>query len=304
MRHRFINAQTALELVCFLAFSGMLVYLVISENYRFYVAPRMRPYLLFSAAVLLLYAASCAVRLFRRQYRRRAAHCFVLVIPLLLLLIPHGQISTVDNGGILTGSSLSGLSGQAAAVSSAPAPDLSAASSSVSADTAISQTSSGDTSADSGETGGVKNPPDSSDGYLVKDDSGQVIEEIHGYREEQKTIAISNDEFYAWCLEFNLYPDRFVGYQVTVTGYVLKDIPALSANEFVPARLLMSCCAADLAPCGIVCEYDHVADLTSNAWVTVTGTLEEGEYEGNSEPQIHVTSISSAQEVDDYVYPY
>lgn len=288
MKGRFVNTQSALELVCLLTFAGTLVYLVFSGAYLSYVAPRMKPYLLFSAAVLLAYAVFCAGRLFRRQYRRRAAHCFLLAVPVLLFLLPHGQISTVDSGGLLTGGTLGGLSGQTAAVASAPSSGV----------------SSGSASAASGDPSGGQDAADSADSYTVKNDDGQAIGVIHGYHADQKSVTVSNDEFYAWCSEFFTHPDRFAGFQVTLTGYVLKDIPSLNSDEFVPARLLMSCCAADLSPCGVVCKYDRVSDLTANSWVTVTGTLRVGTYEGNPEPQVHVTSITPASEVTEYVYPY
>lgn len=298
MRRKSFNVQAAAELISFAAFGGAMLYLVVSGKYLNYVTPRMMPYLLLSAAAMLVWAVSLVPRLFRPQYRPRTAHCFVLVIPLLLLLLPHGQISTVGSTGLLTGSTLSGLSGQSVPSATDSLTGTSGGASSASASSASTVSSSADSSAAGSDT------PSSPDGYLVKTSDGQVLKEIHGYDAAEKTITVSDDEFYSWCSELFLNPDRFVGYQITLTGYVLKDIPTLGAGEFVPARLMMSCCVADLQPCGVVCEYDHVADLTANSWVTVTGTIEKGEYQGSPEPQIHVASVTPAQEVEGYVYPY
>lgn len=195
----------------------------------------------------------------------------------LLVLLPHEQISTVSSGGLLTGgSAFGGADGQPPAISSsAPSSSL----------------ESPETAAEDGV-------------YTMEGASGQVIGYLHGYDAEAKTVTIPDSEFYNWCSELFLYPDRFEGFEVTITGFVLKDIPSLNADEFVPARLMMSCCAADLSPCGIVCKYDGVAGLAADSWVTVTGVLQVGSFEGAPEPQLHVSSIEPAEEITDYVYPY
>lgn len=76
----------------------------------------------------------------------------------------------------------------------------------------------------------------------------------------------------------------------------------------MPARLLMTCCVADLTPAGLICKYDKASGLEADSWVTVEGTLFIGqyEYEGKKydDPQIHVTKITPAEAVDGYVYPY
>lgn len=281
MRRSAFNPQAALELFCQLAFSGTLAWLVFSGAYLAYVAPRMKPYLLFSAAALLACALFSATRLFRRQYRRRAAHCLLLAIPVLLVLLPHGQISTVGSGGLLTGGAFGGSAGQpSAAVSSPAAP-----------------------------SGGVSANPDGQDFseenvYTMEGESGQVIGILHGYDAQARSVTVRDEEFYGWCSEFFLYPDRFEGFEVTLTGFVVKDIPSLGADEFVPARLMMSCCAADLSPCGLLCKYDGVASLEADSWVTVTGVLQVGSFQGEPEPQIRVSAIRPAEEITDYVYPF
>ena len=128
--------------------------------------------------------------------------------------------------------------------------------------------------------------------------------EIHGYHESNKTIHISNDEFYAWIRELSSKPERFEGYTITMTGFVYHDSKFMSDNEFIPARLVMSCCVADVVPGGIICKYDKSDQLQNDAWITVTGKFTKGEYNGRPEPQIMVESITSAEPVNGYVYPY
>ena len=143
----------------------------------------------------------------------------------------------------------------------------------------------------------------SPDGYLTKNFFQKEVE-IHVYHESNKTIHISNDEFYAWIRELSSKPERFEGYTITMTGFVYHDSKFMSDNEFIPARLVMSCCVADVVPGGIICKYDKSDQLQNDAWITVTGKFTKGEYNGRPEPQIMVESITSAEPVNGYVYPY
>ena len=57
--------------------------------------------------------------------------------------------------------------------------------------------------------------------------------------------------------ELSSKPERFEGYTITMTGFVYHDSKFMSDNEFIPARLVMSCCVAAIValPGGIICKY-------------------------------------------------
>ena len=108
------NSQALAEISCYLAFAGAMLYLVRSGRYLSYVTPKLAPYLCFSAAVMVVWALSSLGRVFRIQYRKHIAHCFVLAIPLLLLLLPHDTVGLrdiSDSAGLLNGSMVSGAAG-------------------------------------------------------------------------------------------------------------------------------------------------------------------------------------------------
>ena len=67
--------------------------------------------------------------------------------------------------------------------------------------------------------------------------------------------------------------ERYKGYTVLITWFVFKGSEMLQADEFVSARLMMSCCTADLTPAGLLCNYDKAAELKADSCVTVEGTL-------------------------------
>lgn len=132
--------------------------------------------------------------------------------------------------------------------------------------------------------------------------------DLPGLDEANKKITVSNDDFGVWVPEIYMNMEKYKDYTIVITGFVFKDSEMLKENEFVPGRLMMTCCVADLSLAGILCKYDEAFQLEQDSWVTVEGTIfiEEFEYDGQKyiEPQIEVTKITPAEAVAGYVYPY
>ena len=260
-----LNAQASFEFLCLLLFSALILYLAISGKYLSYVTPKMLPYLYFTAAVMLGWALFKLPLLFRPHYKLRAAHGLVLLVPIIFLLLPHGSVS-------------------AATVSNSLISDVGLSESSLSLDSAS-------------QTEGSS----ASDGQY--DDS--IIKQFGLERAADGSINVSDELFYPWLSEIFTNKDSYEGVPITIKGFVFRDTATMTENEFVPARLLMYCCAADLSPCGIVCEYDGASALEADTWVTVTGLIHVGEYQGEKQPVVTVTSVSPAEKPqDEYVYPW
>lgn len=285
MQAKAFNSQVFLEILCNLVFTWLIIYLLKSGNYLFYVTPRMEPYLIFSAILSTIWAAAGLRRLFKPQHLIRSAHCFVLVIPVLFLLLPHSTLNVTD---VAAGYAGAGAFVQNSAGSSTPKQ-----SPSTDPNSGYSSDSYSDTKDDGENTSSLP---------IAESPYNQGIPE--GLDEENKKITIGADDFYPWIIEIYSNIDKYEGYTITMTGFVFMDQEYLSENEFVPARLAMVCCAADLAPMGILCKYDKVSELESEQWVTVEGVLHKGQYNGQDEPQVTVTKITPAEEVRGYIFPY
>lgn len=170
------NSQALAEISCYLAFAGAMLYLVRSGRYLSYVTPKLAPYLCFSAAVMVVWALSSLGRVFRIQYRKHIAHCFVLAIPLLLLLLPHDTVGLrdiSDSAGLLNGSMVSGAAGGGGGIPAAGNPIPS--------------------NQEDTEAEGPAQAEASADGYTTLDAYGAPLE-IHGYNSRQQTITVSNEE--------------------------------------------------------------------------------------------------------------
>lgn len=337
MHTKAFNSQAFLEFLCFSILGGLLFYLTKSGKYLSYVTPRMEPYIYFASIVMGIWAFSGLSRLFRPQYKVRSFHCFVLGIPILLLLLPHSPL-TVSNlvGNYTAGNAFSASAGQGlysipvsvkqSASSSSEASDASDTSD-VTPSNAPSEDSSEDTasSTDSTSTSSSLDESELSSADTASTDTTdttatdttdtqsdlpeeQALAALPGLDAANKKIVVSNDDFSMWFTELYTNIKNYKGYTIVMTGYVFKDPNIYKEDEFVPARLMMSCCVADLSPAGIVCKYDKASELKENSWVTVEGTLHVGqyEYEGKQykEPQIFVTKITPAKEVKGYVYPF
>ncbi|MEY8355471.1 TIGR03943 family protein [Lachnospiraceae bacterium 54-53] len=285
MRVQRLNAQAFLEALCFALFGGLILYLTVSGKYLLYVAPRLKPYLYFMAATMGVWALAGIGRLFSLQYRIHTGHCFLLVIPILLLTLPHTPLRAADF--LQSGPSsdpFGGYSGE----------DLQGSTGSLerSSDGAVEYTKKADIQAEA----------------QSQTEETELLAGFPGLDRENQTILVSDDYFGMWYSEFCLNMEKYEGYAVTMTGFVLKDPDRIREDEFVPARLAMTCCAADLAPVGVTCRYEGASELEEGSWVTVEGTLfvRYEEYDGKeyADPWIRAERVTPAEEVEGYVYLY
>lgn len=118
-------------------------------------------------------------------------------------------------------------------------------------------------------------------------------------------IAITDKNYMAAYDELGSHPEKYAGRTLMCTGYVVRSGVGLPKDEFVAARDLMWCCAADLMTVGFQCRYTDAAKLPEKSWVRVTGTLAVTEYGGKSAPiLINVTVTPIAKPDPVYIYPF
>ena len=101
--------------------------------------------------------------------------------------------------------------------------------------------------------------------------------------------------------------DKYIGQKIKITGFVYKDATT-TKNEFVVARLMIICCAADAAIAGLLCDFDNASSFKTDQWVTVTGTIGKVSHLYSSKTQkipfIKVDKVELAEKPTmPYVYP-
>ncbi|MFT4146258.1 MAG: TIGR03943 family protein [Mobilitalea sp.] len=305
--HKF-NPQAFIEFLCYLLSSLLFLNIVTSNKYLSYVTPRMKPYLIFTSIVMAVWAVTVLFRLFEPKHKLRVTHCFVIMIPVVLLILPHKPISASDiTTGYVNINTANAISVKEADKNIVDDnSDVSASVLDEELEVTIDTVNNQYLNTESSLVNEV-NPDDfansSVDQNILKDEELSLT--LSGFDEINKVITISDKEFYPWLVEIFTNMDKFDGYKIIVKAFVFKGDEELKENEFIAARLLMSCCSADLVPCGIICQYNESAKLKENTWITVEGVLHIGQYQGNNDPQIIVSKISAADKPEDeYIYPY
>ena len=125
-----------------------------------------------------------------------------------------------------------------------------------------------------------------------------VLEE-HSYIHENN-IVIDDKNYYSIMNKIYENINLYKGKKITVIGFVYKD-NNFSNDEFVAARMMVSCCAADAEVIGFICKYSQSIKLTG---VIEEYTLENVKGGRKSIPLIIVEKLANIEEPSNqYIYP-
>lgn len=106
-------------------------------------------------------------------------------------------------------------------------------------------------------------------------------------------IDMSGENFYCYLEDIEKNLKFYKGRNIKVKGILLNN-NAMNEREYVIARMVMSCCAADSQAFGIKCIIDKQIDL-EDRWVEVKGVIDIGQIVENKKikliPVIRVNSI-------------
>lgn len=285
-RHLSFNTEALFKSLILLGFSTFLVWLVESNNIIFYINPR---FVRLTEAAAVLIFLMFLVQAGNSFQRTATAHChsgqgklklvllpFVVTL-LMAFLLPNNPLdaSMADNKGMSlnTRPVTSGQSGPSTVVPN----NLTATATQVNNNNANIQ----------GDASQAQNP------IQIK------LDELR----KSSLIKVNEDNFTLVTNEVNMYPDQYVGKEITMLGFVLKD-QKYPSNQFGLVRYVISCCSADAVPDGFICDYSNASNFSKGSWLNIRGTIQLGKFENNTIPVIRVTSFSKAQEPENpYIYP-
>jgi putative membrane protein len=138
-------------------------------------------------------------------------------------------------------------------------------------------------------------------------DSNKKSSEIDYY--DNGTITFNDDEYSTILADVSSNYKKYNGKNVEIEGFVFRD-KGFKKDEFVAARFLMICCAADTSIVGLMGNWDRAEDLKSGEWVRVNGkikyTLGYDQYtkEKSMLPTIDVEKVTQIKKPEiEYVYP-
>lgn len=109
-----------------------------------------------------------------------------------------------------------------------------------------------------------------------------------------------------WLIDFRSVQDVtvFEDEAVNVVGFVYRD-DRFSEQQFMVSRFVVSCCAADAAPIGLVVQWPNSAELPDDEWVTVKGPLRVETFAGEEMPIVIAESVTPTDIPErPYLYPF
>lgn len=107
------------------------------------------------------------------------------------------------------------------------------------------------------------------DGHVEYDE----IEDPLPFDMNADIIDVADEDYAVWYRDLSDEMDVWNGKTVRFKGIVARE-PRLGKNAFVAGRHVMTCCAADIAYHGLVCEFPApVSDIKNRDWIMLTAKL-------------------------------
>ena len=141
---------------------------------------------------------------------------------------------------------------------------------------------------------------------VLEDAEGEIpqasLEEDLPYDINQPVIAIKPEDYGIWYIDCMDQPERYAGKTVEFTAMVLRH-PNFPKDQFVPGRMAMTCCEADMSFLGFPCKYGDAAWLKTKGWVRVQAEVRveyQKEYRGEG-PVLYAKKVERDKEIKDIV---
>lgn len=114
-------------------------------------------------------------------------------------------------------------------------------------------------------------------------------------------IEVDNKNYLDVLDELHRNLDNYIGREIVIDGFVFRD-KSFEKNQFVVARMLVTCCAADAQIVGLLVE--GKCDYKDDEWIMVKGTIEMGDYNGETIPTIRAKNVNKIDRPkEEYIYP-
>ncbi len=134
---------------------------------------------------------------------------------------------------------------------------------------------------------------------IFEDANGEITEIMEDdlpYDLKQDVIELDDIGYGIWYMDSMDHLERYLDKTLVFKAMVLKP-EGFKKGYFVPGRMVMTCCADDIAFLGYVCEYDGADTLTQKEWVKVTATVTKEyweDYQGEG-PVLHAISVEKTK---------
>ena len=141
---------------------------------------------------------------------------------------------------------------------------------------------------------------------VLEDKNGEIeqatLEEDLPYDINADVIQIKPEDYGIWYIDCMDQPERYKGKTVEFTAMVLKS-PKFPKGQFVPGRMAMTCCEADMTFLGFMCKWKDAEKYKTKEWVKVrakVGVEYQRDYHGEG-PVLYAENVEKAAEIKDIV---
>ncbi|NQX58228.1 TIGR03943 family putative permease subunit [Paenibacillus qinlingensis] len=294
-----------------LGFSSYIVVLTKSDSLQLYIAPRMMIYVKIASVVLYIIACFQGFMALRsywgrsvdcdchqpapRSFLRNFIAYGLLVLPLMIgFLLPDTALNStmVAAKGINLSAATTTMTTPRSESYNLPSfPKPATSSQTLRASQAeAEQTAQSDTDIEQ-----LFKSPDEWNEDFAK--MGVIL-----YKKDR--ILVQPDIYMEILSTIDLFKDNFIGKEIELTGFVYREEDKMRRNQFVVGRFAVSCCSADASPYGVLVEFPTAPNYSQDMWVKVTGTIQNGQYNGNDIFKIEATKIEKIEAPSSpYVYP-
>ncbi|RXT13754.1 TIGR03943 family protein [Ammoniphilus sp. CFH 90114] len=131
----------------------------------------------------------------------------------------------------------------------------------------------------------------------------EIYEETVNEVMEMNEIKLEGKKFAAYADSIFLYPEKFKGKSIEMTGFVYKE-EQMKEDELVVARFLITHCVADASVVGLLAQMEDAPILTQDSWIKVRGVIDTATYGEFEMPVIKVNKWQTVERPSDpYIYP-
>ena len=141
---------------------------------------------------------------------------------------------------------------------------------------------------------------------VLEDKNGEIeqatLEEDLPYDINADVIQIKPEDYGIWYIDCMDQPERYKGKTVEFTAMVLKS-PKFPKGQFVPGRMAMTCCEADMTFLGFMCKWKDAEKYKTKEWVKVCAKVDveyQRDYHGVG-PVLDAENVEKAAEIKDIV---
>ncbi|WP_144610859.1 TIGR03943 family putative permease subunit [Bacillus cereus] len=130
----------------------------------------------------------------------------------------------------------------------------------------------------------------------------QVEEQLEKSMLGQRKIQVEDKDYVQTMSIIGQNVKGFKGKEIIFSGFIYKD-KDVTGDKVVVARYGITCCIADASVWGMIVAGENVKKLPPEAWVKITGLLDETTYKGTLFPLVKVSKVEKINTpADPYVY--